>query len=181
MGNSHLGASLVAPWQKIHLPVQETQETKFHPWVRRIPCRMKWRHAPVFLPGESHGQGSLVGYSLRGRKESDMTKWAHTQSICISFLDKLLSSVIIRFHSFWNSPQVFSVCFLVSWNHRRKDVLDPNITLAKESVADAVGTSRMFPHSALQWMPANSPLPRPALFFTWEHSLTARHNIVVGG
>ena len=28
---------------------------------------------------------------------------------------------------------------------------------------------------------ANSPLPRPALFFAWEHSLTARHNIVVGG
>ena len=29
----------------------------------------------MFLPGESHGQRSLVGYSLRGHKESDMTKW----------------------------------------------------------------------------------------------------------
>ena len=28
---------------------------------------------PVFLPGESHGQRSLVGYSLWGREESDMT------------------------------------------------------------------------------------------------------------
>ena len=28
---------------------------------------------PVFLPGESHGQRSLVGYSLWGRKELDMT------------------------------------------------------------------------------------------------------------
>ena len=28
---------------------------------------------PVLLPGKSHGQRSLVGYSLRGRKESDMT------------------------------------------------------------------------------------------------------------
>ena len=28
---------------------------------------------PVFLPGESHGQRSLAGYSLQGRKESDTT------------------------------------------------------------------------------------------------------------
>ena len=29
---------------------------------------------PVFLPGESHGQRSLVGYSPWGRKESDTTE-----------------------------------------------------------------------------------------------------------
>ena len=29
---------------------------------------------PVFLPGESHGQRSLVGYSPRGHRESDMTE-----------------------------------------------------------------------------------------------------------
>ena len=29
---------------------------------------------PVFLPGESHGQKSLVGYSPRGRKELDTTE-----------------------------------------------------------------------------------------------------------
>ena len=29
---------------------------------------------PVFLPGGSHGQKSLVGYSPRGRKESDTTE-----------------------------------------------------------------------------------------------------------
>ena len=34
---------------------------------------------PVFLPGKSHGQGSLAGYSPWGRKESDTTK--HTHSI----------------------------------------------------------------------------------------------------
>ena len=35
---------------------------------------LKWQLTPVFLPGESHGQRSLVGYSPRGRKELDMTK-----------------------------------------------------------------------------------------------------------
>ena len=32
---------------------------------------------PVFLPGEFHGQRSLVGYSPWGRKESDMTEQLH--------------------------------------------------------------------------------------------------------
>ena len=33
-----------------------------------------WQPTPVFLPEESHRQRSLVGYSLWGRKESDMTE-----------------------------------------------------------------------------------------------------------
>ena len=40
----------------------------FSPWVRKIPWRRKQQPAPVFLPGKSHGQRSLVGYSPWGRK-----------------------------------------------------------------------------------------------------------------
>ena len=41
----------------------------------------KWQPTPVFLPGESHGQRSLAGYSPWGRKESDMTeRLSHTQN-----------------------------------------------------------------------------------------------------
>ena len=36
--------------------------------------RRKWQPTPVFLPGESHGWGSLVGCPLWGRKESNMTE-----------------------------------------------------------------------------------------------------------
>ena len=36
--------------------------------------RRKWQSTPVFLPGESQGQGSLVGCCLWGRTESDMTE-----------------------------------------------------------------------------------------------------------
>ena len=36
--------------------------------------RRKWQPAPVFLPGESHGQRSLVGCSPWGRTESDTTE-----------------------------------------------------------------------------------------------------------
>ena len=36
--------------------------------------RRKWQPTPVFLPGESQGQGSLVGCRLWGRTESEMTE-----------------------------------------------------------------------------------------------------------
>ena len=47
---------------------------KFNPWVGKIPWRRKWQPTPVFLPGKSHGQRSLVGSSPWGRRESNMTK-----------------------------------------------------------------------------------------------------------
>ena len=49
----------------------------FNPWVGKIPWRRKWQPNPVFLPGESHGQRSLVGYSPRGCKELDTTERLH--------------------------------------------------------------------------------------------------------
>ena len=39
------------------------QRHGFHPWVGKIPGRRAWQPTPVFLPGESHGQKSLAGYS----------------------------------------------------------------------------------------------------------------------
>ena len=42
---------------------------RFHPFVRKIPWRRAWQPTPVFLPGESHGQRGLVGYSPLGHKE----------------------------------------------------------------------------------------------------------------
>ena len=40
----------------------------------KIPWRREWLPTPVFLPGESHGQRSLVDYSPWGSKESDKNK-----------------------------------------------------------------------------------------------------------
>ena len=44
------------------------------PWVEQIPWRSEWQLTPVFLPGESPGQRSLVGYSLWVHKESHTTE-----------------------------------------------------------------------------------------------------------
>ena len=59
--------------------MQATKRCEFDPWVRRIPWRRAWQPIPVFLPGESHGQRSLVGHSLKGLRESDMTERLSTQ------------------------------------------------------------------------------------------------------
>ena len=40
----------------------------FNPWAGTIPWRWKWQHTPVFSPGKSHRQRSLLGNSAWGRK-----------------------------------------------------------------------------------------------------------------
>ena len=63
--------SLVVQTVKICL---QCGRSGFNPWVKEILWRREWQPTPVFLPGESHGQRSLVGYSPWGCKESDMTE-----------------------------------------------------------------------------------------------------------
>ena len=46
---------------------------KFDSCVGKIPWRKKWQPTPVLLPGKSHGQRSLVGYSPWVTKQLDMT------------------------------------------------------------------------------------------------------------
>ena len=46
----------------------------FDSWVWKIPWRRAWQPTQVFLPGESHGQRSLTGYSPWGHKKSDTTE-----------------------------------------------------------------------------------------------------------
>ena len=46
----------------------------FHLWVDKIPWSRKWQPTPALLPGEFHGETSLVGYSPWGCEESDTTE-----------------------------------------------------------------------------------------------------------
>ena len=45
-------------WDECRIP-------RFSSWVRKIHWRSEWQPTPVFLPGEFHGQRSLVGYNQR--------------------------------------------------------------------------------------------------------------------
>ena len=51
---------------------------KFDPYARKIPWRRKWQPTPVLLPGNAHGERSLLGYSPGHHKESDITEHTHT-------------------------------------------------------------------------------------------------------
>ena len=66
--------------------MQETRRFRFDPWSGKITWRREWLPTDVFLPEESHGQRSLVGYSPGGRKESDTTEWPHTHTLPLSIL-----------------------------------------------------------------------------------------------
>ena len=46
-----------------------------NPWLGNIPWRRGWLPIPISLPGEFHGQRSLVGYRPWTLKELDMTEW----------------------------------------------------------------------------------------------------------
>ena len=59
-----------------NLPVSagDIRDTGSIPEVRKIPWRRVWQLTPIFVPGEFHGQRSLVGYSPWGSKELGMTE-----------------------------------------------------------------------------------------------------------
>ena len=75
-------------WVKNPPAKQETRGDIYDPWVGKIPWRRKWQPIPVFLPGKSHGQRSLVGYSPWGQKESDTTK--HILALCTGMVKNSL-------------------------------------------------------------------------------------------
>ena len=55
----------------------------FDPWVSKIPWKRAWQPTSVFLPGESHGQGTLAGCSPLTHKESDTTDVTYTHCLLL--------------------------------------------------------------------------------------------------
>ena len=53
------------------LPTMQENRVRFLGWAD--PLEKEIATTPALLPGKSHGRRSLVGYSPRGHKESDMT------------------------------------------------------------------------------------------------------------
>ena len=63
-------------WKKFFLMIRRPPRSTLFPYTTlfRSHWRRKWQPPPVFLPGESQGWGSLVGWRLWGRTESDTTE-----------------------------------------------------------------------------------------------------------
>ena len=58
--------------------VKNPPANELDPWAGKIPWKRKWQPTPIFWPGKSHGQRSLVGYSTWGHKELDTIYWLTT-------------------------------------------------------------------------------------------------------
>ena len=77
----------------------------FDPRVRKIPWIRKWQPIPVFLPGETHGQRSLVGCSPWGHKELIQPKWV---SMHTCFLMGIPDNSSVK-ESAWNVGDLDSI------------------------------------------------------------------------
>ena len=78
-------ASPTAQQLRIYLQCRRHRRRGFDPWVRKIPWRRQWHPTPEFLPGKSHEQRSLAGYSPCGHKESDTNEWLSDWACSILF------------------------------------------------------------------------------------------------
>ena len=91
----------------------------------------KWQPTPVLLPGKSHGQRSLVGYSPWGRKESDTTgqlhfhlhfrSLTHFKSICVYNMNKervKLHSLVCGIHLYQHGYMLVSFFSRKPVDHR---------------------------------------------------------------
>ena len=79
---------------------------EFNSWIRKI-WRKEWLPTPILLPGESHGQRSLVGYSPWVCKELDMTK-------------QLIQYQFITFYTFWVYNIIFLRLYTLQCTHDQK-------------------------------------------------------------
>ena len=69
----------------------------FDPWVGKVPWRKEWLPTPMFLPGEFHGQRSLVGYSPWSCKESDTTeRLTHTHTHTHTVTEQMTDTKVLR-------------------------------------------------------------------------------------
>ena len=74
----------------------DNKEPEFDPWVGKIPWRRKWKPILVFLPGKSHGQRSLVGYSPWGLRVRHNWVTNSLQSISENWVRRWFSCFYLR-------------------------------------------------------------------------------------
>ena len=74
----------------------------FDPWCRKMPWKRAWQPTAVFLPGESQGERSLVGYGSWGCKESDVTEatkhaymYINRSQFCFGFNVKSIHALFV--------------------------------------------------------------------------------------
>ena len=143
----------------------QCRRCRFYPWLGKIPCRGKWQPAPVFLPGKSHGQRSLAGYSPWGHKESDMTE--HAQGFFCLFVFYILDRQIVYFQVISHS-ELFGSNVSGCWSLWNFNLLPSSLGLSPElrNAMLAASLSVTSLGAALLWLAA----PPSFLLLVWNAS-----------
>ena len=74
MENKALHVTVIVSSKESTCQCSRCKRCGLDPWVGKITWRRKWQSTSVFLPGKSHGQRCLAGYSPWACKELDMTE-----------------------------------------------------------------------------------------------------------
>ena len=85
-------------WLSGKEPTCQCRRCGFDPWIGKVPWKRKLQPTPVFLPGKSHGQRGLVGYSPWGHKKiwHDWVTKQHGHSLGLA-LTKFHVTVLLIF------------------------------------------------------------------------------------
>ena len=102
--------SLLLPFPRASLMAQmvknclQCRRPGFSSWVRKILWRREWQPTPALLPGESHGQRSLAGYSAWDKRLK------HTPLSCCRDFSLNRSGHISMVTACSGTPRVLDVC-----------------------------------------------------------------------
>ena len=112
----------------------------FNSWVRKIPWRRKWQSTPVFLPGKSHGQRSLLGCRGSQKSQTQLSDLAHTWQIITSWGSLFWKNFSEGRRWFLETRQLKIDCFWWNVNSKisqrlRKSVLSPVTLLPSPALA----------------------------------------------
>ena len=88
----------------------QCRRTRLDHWVRKVPWKRERQPIPVFLPGESHGQRSLAGYSPWDFLESDRTE---RQNFHFTLFTAFLPCVFYYTHDIISRKNKIVTCLLI--------------------------------------------------------------------
>ena len=129
-----------------------------------MPWRRKWQPTPVPLPGKSHGQRSLAGYSPCGCKESDTTEWRHFHFHFFLSLPKCIP------HSFLSGKDLISRKTRISNRETQK------VPTSKSANSLASGPIYLIPSCSYEWLSLHLLKAAPPSD-TWIHPLQSRRRL----
>ena len=113
MTNTHTQTSQMVLWVKNPPAVQELQELRFDPWVRKISWRRAWQPTPVFLPGESMDRGAWRAIIHRVRMSQTRLSDLPTTTLSSTRSHDLVSNSFCHLRVWLNQGSLIFHLFLI--------------------------------------------------------------------